>query len=237
MAVSSTQRRSAWRACCPCTLCIGRAGRAPQATRRACAPCGAIQHRAGAPKKRILKAKLHHTERTGFQEGIRPRYIPPMFENLVTSRSDIIDVDSATPRPFSCEPVGCFHAQMSRSWSPAPQDVSNEDEECFHIEASEAPLKIGINAAAPPPASRVTAADGLHLHLNSRAKSGYTRVESLPDGRFRVAVDNAAQIACLRTACMSTCTDMHMHECMVFACAGARRRALRGATRHLLYGS
>lgn len=91
---------------------------------------------------------------------------------------------------------------MSRSWSPAPQDVSNEDEECFHIEASEAPLKIGINAAAPPPPCRVTAADGLHLHLNSRAKSGYTRVESLPDGRFRVAVDNAAQIACLRTACM-----------------------------------
>ena len=96
---------------------------------------------------------------------------------------------------------------MSRSWSPAPQDVSNEDEECFHIEASEAPLKIGINAAAPP-ASRITAADGLHLHLNSRAKSGYTRVESLPDGRFRVAVDNAAQIACLRTACIEY---MHMH--------------------------
>ena len=96
---------------------------------------------------------------------------------------------------------------MSRSWSPAPQDVSNEDEECFHIEASEAPLKIGINAAAPP-ASRVTAADGLHLHLNSRAKSGYTRVESLPDGRFRVAVDNAAQIACLRTACIEY---MHMN--------------------------
>ena len=97
---------------------------------------------------------------------------------------------------------------MSRSWSPAPQDVSNEDEECFHIEASEAPLKIGINAAAPPPSSRVTAADGLHLHLNSRAKSGYTRVESLPDGRFRVAVDNAAQIACLRTACIEY---MHMN--------------------------
>ena len=74
------------------------------------------------------------------------------------------------------------------------QDDSNEDGESFHIEASEAPL--GINAALPPPPP-ATFADGLHLHLNPRSKSGYTRVESLPDGRFRVSVDNAAQIGLL----------------------------------------
>ena len=71
------------------------------------------------------------------------------------------------------------------------QGDSNEDGESFHIEASEAPL--GINAAVPPPPP-ATFADGLHLHLNPRSKSGYTRVESLSDGRFRVSVDSAAQI-------------------------------------------
>ncbi len=81
-----------------------------------------------------------------------------------------------------------LEGQMSRSWSPPPQDVSNEDEESTHTEASEDRNFVITAAAAPPP--RATAADGLHLHLNSRAKSGYTRVESLPDGRFRVAVDN-----------------------------------------------
>ena len=73
------------------------------------------------------------------------------------------------------------------------QDDSNEDGESFHIEASEAPL--GINAAVPPPPA--TFADGLQLHVNPRSKSGYTRVESLSDGRFRVSVDSAAQIGLL----------------------------------------
>ena len=89
------------------------------------------------------------------------------------------------------------------------QDDSNEDGESFHIEASEAPL--GINAAVrpPPPA---TFADGLQLHVNPRSKSGYTRVESLPDGRFRVSVDNAAQIGLLETCMMMPhdhAVDMH----------------------------
>ena len=121
------------------------------------------------------------------------------------------------------------------------QDDSNEDGESFHIEASEAPL--GINAAVPPPPA--TFADGLQLHLNPRSKSGYTRVEALPDGRFRVSVDNAAQIGLLETCMMmphDDAVDMHDSKtCMMnarcFACAGARRRAHRAATRHLLDGS
>ena len=62
----------------------------------------------------------------------------------------------------------------------------------------------------PPPA---TFADGLQLHVNPRSKSGYTRVESLSDGRFRVSVDNAAQIGLLE-ACMmmprDDAVDMHV---------------------------
>lgn len=88
------------------------------------------------------------------------------------------------------------------------QDDSNEDGESFHIEASEAPL--GINAAVPPPPA--TFADGLQLHVNPRSKSGYTRVESLADGRFRVSVDNAAQIGLLETCMMMPhehAVDMH----------------------------
>lgn len=62
------------------------------------------------------------------------------------------------------------------------QDDSNEEGE-----ASEAPLEINAAVRPPPPA---TFADGLQLHVNPRSKSGYTRVEALPDGRFRVSVDN-----------------------------------------------
>ena len=84
------------------------------------------------------------------------------------------------------------------------QDDSNEDGESFHIEASEAPL--GFNAAVPPPPA--TFADGLQLHVNPRSKSGYTRVESLPDGRFRVL----GKILLRRRGAVPRCRDRDPDE-------------------------
>lgn len=81
-----------------------------------------------------------------------------------------------------------LQTQMDRSCSPLPQDVpaqvSNEDEE-----PSVANLMVVTEGSSEAPC--IAVAEGLHLHLNPRAKSGYTRVESLISGRFRVAVASA----------------------------------------------
>ena len=112
--------------------------------------------------------------------------------------------------------------QEAGSWSPLPpaavvQVVSriSEEEEFSHTTASEAPL--------------TTELEGFKLQLNPRVKSGYTRVESLPDGRFRTAVAKAARTA-FRHA-------LHASHPRVLCGTGPRRRAPRGAAGDLFDGS
>ena len=165
------------------------------------------------PSNKIKRERERERERRLLLEIFNPRLHPLMLDRSVTSRNGTTHetvTSTGLSTTFLRMNQSVPHAQMST----APHDVPNEDGESFHVEASEAPMKIGINAAAPTPSARITAADGLHLHLNPRAKSGYTRVESLPDGRFRVAVDKAAQIACMRNYIDAPCVNDARYFCL-----------------------